>query len=250
MKKWISVLLICCMAFSLTGCGNKIPDLSEKEMNMVTEYAAGLVLKYDANYQAKLLDDKELAEAEEMKKKVEEAAALRAEIEAQAAERANNQKDQSDSSEGSSEESSAAQSTPADLAEFLGLGQISVSCNGVEIKNAYPESSEEVVFAIQASPGHKLAVAHIYVTNIGSSESNLDIMGKNASFRMALNGGNAHGVMYTMLDNDFALYQGNIQPGQTLDLVLLADIPEEECAQVNSVSLSVQYDGGSIKISF
>lgn len=250
MKKWISVLLICCMVFTLTGCGDRIPDLSEKEMNMVTEYAAGLLLKYDANYQAKLLDDKELAEAEALQKKVEEAAALRAEIEAQAAERANNQKEQSDSSEGSSEESSAAQSTPADLAEFLDLGQVSISCNGVEIKDIYPDSGEELVFAIKASSSHKLAVVHLYVTNVGSSESNLDIMGKNASFRMALNGGNAHGVMYTMLDNDFALYQGNIQPGQTLDLVLLADIPEEECAQTNSVSLSVQYNGGSTKISF
>lgn len=249
MKKWISVFLICCMTFALVGCGNKIPDLSEKDMNMVTEYAAGLLLKYDANYQAKLLDDKALSEAEELQKKVEEAAALRAQIEAQAAERAHN-KNQSDSSGESGEESAAVQSTPADLAAFLDLGQVSVSCNGVEIKDSYPESSEELVFAIQASPGHKLAVVHIYVTNVGSSESNLDIMGKNASFRMALNGGNAHGVMYTMLENDFALYQGNIQPGQTLDLVLLADIPEEECTQMNSVSLSVQYNGGSTKISF
>ena len=249
MKKWISVLLICCMVFTLTGCGDRIPDLSEKEMNMVTEYAAGLLLKYDANYQAKLLDDKELAEAEAMKKKVEEAAALRAEIEAQAAERANN-KNQSDSSEESDEKSGAVQSTPADLAEFLELGQVSVSCNGVEIKDSYPESGEELVFAIKASPGHKLAVVHLYVTNTGSNESNLDIINKNASFRMALNGGNAHGVMYTLLDNDFALYQGNILPGQTLDLVLIADIPEEECVQINSVSLSVQYNGGSTKISF
>ena len=251
MKKWISVFLICCMTFTLAGCGNKIPDMSEKDMNMVTEYAAGLLLKYDANYQAKLLDDKALSEAEELKKKVEEAAALRAEIEAQAAERANNNKNQSDSSEGSGDEGGAtAQSTPADLAAFLDLGQVSVSCNGVEIKDLYPDSSEELVFAIKASSDHKLVVVHLSVTNTGSSESDLDIMGKNASFRLALNGGNAHGVMYTMLDNDFALYQGNIQPGQTLDLVLLADVPEKECTQIDSVSLSVQYNGGSTKISF
>lgn len=250
MKKWISVFLICCMSLILIGCGNQIPDLSKEEMNMVTEYAAGLLLKYDVNYESKLLDDDALAEAEELQKKVEEAAALRAEIEAQAADRANNKENSADDAEGSDRESSVAQSTPADLAAFLELGQMSVSCNGVDIKDSYPESGEELVFAIQASPGHKLAVVHIYVTNIGSSESNLDIIGKNASFRLALNGGNAHGVMYTLLDNDFALYQGNIQPGQTLDLVLLADIPEEECTQINDVSLSVQYNGGSTKISF
>ncbi|MCH5281225.1 MAG: hypothetical protein J1E61_07105 [Lachnospiraceae bacterium] len=249
MKKWISVLLACCIVFTLTGCGNKIPDLSEKEMNMVTEYAAGLLLKYDANYQSKLLDDEALTEAEELQKKVEEAAALRAEIESQAAERVKNENDRSEDS-GESGGESAVFNEPADLASFLDLGQVSVSCNGVEFKDSYPDSGDELVFAIQASPGRKLAVVHFYVTNNGSSESSLDMIGKNASFRLALNGGSAYGVMYTLLDNDFALYQGNIQPGQTLDLVLLADIPEEECTQFSGASLSVQYNGTSIKVSF
>ncbi|MCM1087931.1 MAG: hypothetical protein NC419_07215, partial [Muribaculaceae bacterium] len=56
MKK-VSVLLcgigIACI---LTGCGNTMPELTEEENDIITEYAVSLLLKYDKNYNSRLID--------------------------------------------------------------------------------------------------------------------------------------------------------------------------------------------------
>ncbi|MDE6714798.1 MAG: hypothetical protein K2K20_13820 [Lachnospiraceae bacterium] len=53
------------LMMSLSGCGNAIPDMTEEQQSMVTEYAAQLLLKYDANYQSTILTEEQSREAEE-----------------------------------------------------------------------------------------------------------------------------------------------------------------------------------------
>ena len=55
-KKLVVMLCIMTMTLSLSGCGNAIPDMSEEESAMITEYAAGLLLKYDKNYSSRLVE--------------------------------------------------------------------------------------------------------------------------------------------------------------------------------------------------
>ena len=51
MRKKITgiVILIFITAFA-AGCGNKIPEMTEQQQELIVEYAAGTVLKYDKNY--------------------------------------------------------------------------------------------------------------------------------------------------------------------------------------------------------
>ena len=82
-KRLLMIIAVVTMIFCC-GCGNAIPDLSEEESAMVSEYAAGLLLKYDSEYETKFLNEKELEEQEAIQKKIEEEAARRAEIAAAA----------------------------------------------------------------------------------------------------------------------------------------------------------------------
>ena len=55
MKKKIlcgSLLLMLTVLF--TGCSNAIPDMNEEERNMVINYAADIIQKYDTNHVTKL----------------------------------------------------------------------------------------------------------------------------------------------------------------------------------------------------
>lgn len=50
-KRFCFLFIICIFIFTMIGCGNEIPEMSEEESAMVSNYAATLLLKYDANYQ-------------------------------------------------------------------------------------------------------------------------------------------------------------------------------------------------------
>lgn len=56
MKKAWCLLSVLTLSLVLTGCGT---DLTDEENKIIAEYAADLLLKYDASYQAHLLEDTE-----------------------------------------------------------------------------------------------------------------------------------------------------------------------------------------------
>lgn len=251
MKKRLSfVLLAGSLILCLTGCKSAIPEMSEEEMGLVTEYAAGLLLKYDTNYQPMLLDDEKLAAEEDARQKVLEEAERRAAREAAKAEKkAKEESERENNGNNNSEAQEEIPAAPVNIAQFLELEQISLSCNGIEFKDTYPDSGDELFFALNASPGCKLAIVHLTLTNTGGSDSNIDVFSKEPRFKLSINGGEYHSIMTTLLENDFSVYAGTLAPGQSLDAVLVADIKEEECGQVNEASLSIRYNGETVKTS-
>ena len=60
-------------AICMTGCGSIMPDLTEEETEIISEYASGVLLKYDRVYRSRLMDMSEYEE-EENKKTEREAA--------------------------------------------------------------------------------------------------------------------------------------------------------------------------------
>ena len=51
-----SVIVIGLLASVLfCGCGNTIPEMTQTQQNMITEYAVGTVLKYSASYDDKII---------------------------------------------------------------------------------------------------------------------------------------------------------------------------------------------------
>ena len=55
-RKKLSMLLLCFMMLGLTACGNAIPEMTEQENAMVSEYAANLLLQYSGSYHSRLVD--------------------------------------------------------------------------------------------------------------------------------------------------------------------------------------------------
>ncbi|MBQ6589565.1 MAG: hypothetical protein IJI01_12930 [Butyrivibrio sp.] len=62
-KKYLGIMTAICIAFSLAGCGEAFPEMTEDEYNQTVEFAVGLLMKYSNNGQAKLtyVDAKEVA---------------------------------------------------------------------------------------------------------------------------------------------------------------------------------------------
>ena len=179
MKRRLIILITAVLSVSLFGCGDAIPDLPEDEMKMVEEYAAGLLLKYDAGYKSDMISDEEIqAEKERLEHRAQltiEAEEARKEREA-AKEAAKSSKEGSDSSsEGKA--SSGRETVYTDINDFFSLGGLNIVSDGVRISDRYPDKSEDSDWqgVVNATGGKKLAVFEFTVSNTGSSPVNLDI---------------------------------------------------------------------------
>ena len=53
MKRVLVGLLIGAVCFSFAGCGSEIPEMTEEQQELVVEYAAGELLKFDKNHSVK-----------------------------------------------------------------------------------------------------------------------------------------------------------------------------------------------------
>lgn len=243
-KRLICIALISCLMLTLAGCGNNIPEMTEEQQALVTEYAAALLLKYDTSYEPMLLDDKRLAEEEEMQKKIEEEAAR---IEAREAEKEAAKQERAQAEEASQEATKQEAISHVDPAEFLGMENISISCNGVEFKDSYPDNGDELFFSVNASEGCKLALIHLEIINTGNVESDVDIFDKNAKFKVSFNGGEYHNTMVTLLEDDFSMYIGTLAPGAKADTILMVDLNEAECVQPDAISLYIKCNGETVK---
>lgn len=244
-KRMICIALTICMMLTLAGCKDAIPEMSDEQMTLVTEYAAALLLKYDANYEPMLLNDERLAEEEEMQKRVEEEAARKEAIEKEK----EAQKQEQEAAEAGNNTAGGMEVVSTNPAEFLGLNDVSVSFNGIEYKDAYPDGGDDLYFAVQASEGCKLAVVRLKVINTGSADNNVDIFGKDAKFRISINGGDYKNTMVTLLEDDFAMYAGTLASGEAADTVLLLELKEADCVSPESVNLYIKYNGDTVRTS-
>lgn len=242
MKKHMSCfLIICIFSVFLYGCGNAIPELTQEEQDMVANYAAAALLKYDSGYQSRLLNDEQLEKEEtvrnEIRERAEEMADLEKEKELQKEEKELLTKTEK-------KEESVAVTDPA---EFLGLDGLSVSFNGVEFADQYPEGEDDLYFVANASEGCKLAVLHLTILNHTSEVKSADIFDTNAYFKVSFDGENYHRIMSTLFAWDFSVYNEQIQPGESADTVILLELPEEECVNPDTVILYIRYQDKILK---
>lgn len=259
-KKYISVIALLVTTIGLGGCGfiPTIPDLSEEQEQIITEYAAGLLLKYDSNGSRGLMSDEELAKAAEeealKKEKDERNKQLAEEYIARTEEanrkkqeeKANKKKDKEDKNKSDSNREEASASgdvtiTADGIGQFLGLDGMNVSFYGCETTKSYPGDGTSDLFSVDAADGNKLVVAHINVVNNSSEAMLVDMFEKNYSYQL-----NVGGVLVenskTLLLNDFSMYKDTVPAGASVETVLLFEIGDG----VDISSASLQCKAGNM----
>lgn len=273
MKKFTCVICITALlVLTLAGCGS-VPDMTEEQEEMVSEYAVSLLLKYDEANHSRLVDvDSTIAAYEAAKKlhdQAEEAYYKRIEEEEnKRREEAQNQDDknseysqntaasdnngnghENDGEDGSGRNDGSGGAVVVDNAsieEFLGLSGFGFVYAGFDIMNDYPEDSMDFVPYISASEGGDLCVVYFNVTNMSSDSKTLDILNMipMTYFKLAINGDNFHSVLRTLLEDDMAVYEGDFAPGETKRLVLITEV--REGTQISTVDLRITQGSDSL----
>lgn len=246
-KHWLKVsAYIAIMMLALTGCGSSMPQLTQEEEQMVGEYAAKILLKYDANNRSRLVSREEVAIEEEKQKQRE---AAKQEILGTSSDAQQGMEPVEDTPvvEVGQETGGGSYGSPETFFE-LPEGMV-ITYNGNLVSESYPQDQDaDSYFALDAAEGKKLLVLQFNVANQSGADQDIDFLSHNAVIRLQINGGKSQTVLTTMLMDDLSTYIGNVSAGGSVDLVLLAEVDSSMVDNISSLSLSLKNDSKSCTI--
>lgn len=240
-KRVIGGLAVISSALIATGCGNSIPEMTEEQQELVVEYAAGVVLKHDKNYEGKLV---ELTLEENGVMEEGETTAVPASEEApETAESEVDDVTVIDNTENLEEITYTIES-------FLQLDSVNITYMGYEISDFYPSETEgdDIYFIMNATDGNKLLVLKFLTENVSDRDVELNIADSNARFRIDVDGVEKN-ALTTMLLNDLAYYQGTLAAGESTELVLICEVSDAQAQEISSLSLIVRSVDNTATIS-
>lgn len=242
MRKWrtgsIRMLLAGTAVLLLAGCTDAIPEMTEEQQNMVTEYAAELLLKYDANYHNTILTEEESIKAEEeLIRDAELQVLINEQRERQEQQ---NQETENGGTEGETS-SEAAEPVYTDIDSFLGLSNaVEIEYTGYLVCDSYPENTEMNDWqgvARATSANNKLVVFSFGVTNVSGSDYMFDMASIDTRFSFKINNSITKSSLTTLLSNDFKMYRDTIPAGGTVDVVLIIEMPASDAEQMESIRM-------------
>lgn len=252
-NKLASFLIICMFSAMLVGCNKEETEviieteeenmfgLTESEQKMYAEYAAGVLMKYNAGSNMRVLEGQTLIDQEAKEQAAKEQAEKRAQLAAEyeANKKSSSTKDKQNSGSGSSSTSEGTGvSYISDMSVATGTENFSISYVGYEVTDSYPNTGDDIFMAMDATQGKVLLVTKYNVTNISGQTEKLDMFSKQAKFRLNLNG-KRYQSQYTLLLDDLSMYKGDIDAGAIIDTVLIFEIPETEASNISDMVLSI-----------
>ena len=258
-NKIVFFLITCVITAVLTGCSKKEAQvaaevveevnmfgLTDEEQKLYAEYAAGVLMKYNAGTNNRVLDGQKLIQQEAKEEAQREQAAKREQLAAEyEANKNSSKKDKGNSSSnGTSGASGTSVSYISDMAQATGMNAFSIVYSGYEVADSYPNVGDDVLMAMDATNGKLLLVTKYRVTNTSGQTENLNMFSKQAKFVLYLNG-KRYKSQYTLLLDDLSMYKGELEAGETIEGVLIFEIPESEATSMEDMVLSIMVDGES-----
>lgn len=229
----------------LVGCGDAMPELTQEETNLISEYAVGVLLKYDKRHKSRLVDTTgyDVVEAVDVEDNEVPSAGPKEEPEQEE----EIPTDNTEVVDVSQDEEEAA--VPATVEEYYGISDFTFQYTGYELDQNYPPNAEgdEVFFAMDATQGCQLLVLRFTVSNTGASDQTLNMLEHGARFRVSVNGEASQGALATMLLNDMQTYHDVVPAGSVVELVSIVEIPQS--TSVETIDFILRGNGENATLS-
>jgi len=236
----LSLILICTLLF--TGCGNQIPDMTDQQSALITEYAAGLLLEYDKNHVSRLTDTtagaEETATGEDASAQTQVPAATDSTTGTDATGTATN------TTTNAQTDNNASTIVNVDIAQFMGLTGCSIQYVNYEVVDSYPNPvNNNATLMIEPQTGAKLVAFNFNITNNTSAAETIDINSKNATFDIVINGTSDFLTINKIIVNGMDTFSGNVDAGASQNVVLIMEVDAATAAAIQSADLNMSYDG-------
>ena len=243
MKRIKALGLLAASMLLLTGCIDSMPDLTDEQTEMISEYSARLLLKYSSTYNYRLADDRVLAEAVLQESLMEESQEESSETldtennESESATDTQSAEESQEQSEMQTDESEQAgvevlTTDEADIAQLLGIDGVAKDSTG---------------FSVTAAQGKKLLVVHFDIESATNESAECDIFNHNLSIRMNVNDKSVK-ARNTLLPDDISSYIDTIPAGEVREVVAVAEIDDMTDADIETFTMRISSSDGSFDI--
>jgi hypothetical protein len=249
MKRW-KLIPVALLMVTLTGCiqENRLPD---QKADIIAEYMAGLVLKYNS-YDSSLLP-MNMLEEEKTEEVVEEANELtNASDQSEDANTATEQASQNEDNTAKSNESTTKPSEEPEeqlqnytLSEVIGMKEFAIDYSEYELTDTY---SENDYFSITARKGYQLLIATFTVKNQSKEKAIFNLNKREIKYQLDVNSGTIFKPLLTYSDRDIQYINMPFEKEETKNVVLIFEIPQK--TELSDLNLIVSSDdkSGSIKL--
>lgn len=237
----VFLMMLMCLALMLTACGGKDQmNLTKEQEELIGEYAAITLLKYDAGSGSRLVD---LSMVEDQTDTAQEPTGQettesetkepQAPLDADTSQRPEDNREQvplaQDSREGEQEFCS--------LAEFLELPEgVEISSQGYEVAQNYGDNSN-ASFSMAADEGKELLLLYFTLSNHSGTTQQIDLLSRRDNYRIVVNEKNTAGALTTLLMNDLSTYRGSLEDGAEVGLVLVFETDREKLQDIATLTL-------------
>jgi len=230
----------------LTGCVDSMPELTRDQSDMISEYAAGVLLKYSRNYDYKIVSDEELAVAmllaeENQQEESEEQTEKETTEEQTQAEAAESGEGETESEETAIE--IVAGSADADFAAELGIENLILRYQSFELCDSYPQNIDG--FSMDAAQDKKLLVVHFDLESADGQEAECNLFAYDLKVKFNINNVVSANGLSTLLPNDLSTYMDTIPAGTSADVVAVAEISDISEEDINALTIEMTTNGGS-----
>lgn len=221
------IAMICLSAVLLAGCGDAMPEMTDEQAELIGEYAAITLMKYDAAGRSRLVDLSQIEEKAE-----EPSAAPTIPVPEQPAEKETPETPIVD-------KTVKEELTTESLGSCLDLPEgVSLLYEGYDLEASYQTGASHL--AVEASEGNQLLVLHFTLRNTSGADQEIDLLRTQNTYRVTVNDDYVRNVQMTMLDNDLLTYSGTLSNGGTEEVVLLAEVESNRISGVDSLALNLK----------
>lgn len=200
-KRFLTFAALFAAVMSFTGCGTQLYELTEGEEAIIANYSAYVISKYNTFQKDGMNavvpeiqeEDTETADAEEV-------------------------------SDTEADNSSGQSVQAISLAQALDLPEgVDVTYNGFSIAPSYKEGD---YYALEAKSGYTYLIMNFAITNSGEGASDLDLFSEAPEFSVQVEDGDKIAAEDNFLTYSLSTYEGTIEPGDSVDVVLLFSVKD------------------------
>ena len=238
MKKGKVLGLFAMSAMLLTGCIDAMPELTAEQSDIITEYAAGVLLKYSSNYNYKIADEEEVLAAMAARQEAAEpetAAETEPETDIVQAEGEANQNTSPTEAETETEAEQIQFVVDLDFAAELGIDDLIIRYQSFEICSAYP--GDNTGFSVDAAQGKKLLVMHFDMEGLPEEDVDCNLFDYEIKMRVNINDTGSTSVLSTLIPNDLGTYMDIVPAGEIVDVVAVAEIDDMTAEEIQTLTL-------------
>lgn len=227
-------LLFVCVAISsmfLGGCGDSLHELTVEEENLIVHYAAYAVAKHNIQ-QKDGMSGVDIPEEEE-----EELLSTKSEDNA-----IDSETDDIQNPEGGgdvSNEGQTVENAMVSMAQAIGHeNDLFITYGGSTVADNYVEGS---VYSLDASAGNTFYIMKFFIANPTQTDVTLDNVTQSLVFKLT-SGEMSVQSEVTFLMTDLSTYYGTIAAGQSVEAILLFEVPEGSADSITEPALQIIID--------